>query len=121
MASTAFNWGNKSFNYFRSESEHRDFTTIGTAAGVATAFGAPIGGILFAIEEGSSYYSTGVLWRAFLSTCMGVIMLNSLDLVKDCIENGSSFLTGHLGISRDFGLYSGMQQYLMSMQWSEIG
>lgn len=106
MASTAFNWGNKSFNYFRSEHEHRDFTTIGTAAGVATAFGAPIGGILFAIEEGSSYYSTGVLWRAFLSTCMGVVMLNFLDLVKDSIANRSSFLTGHLGISRDFGLYT---------------
>lgn len=64
--------------YFRNDADHRDFTAIGTAAGVATAFAAPIGGLLFTIEEGASFYSTSVLWRGFLSTSVGVLTLHFL-------------------------------------------
>lgn len=42
--------------YFRNHADHRDFVAIGTAAGVSTAFAAPIGGLLFTIEEGASFY-----------------------------------------------------------------
>jgi chloride channel 7 len=37
--------------YFRNEAEHRDFVAIGSAAGLSCVFGAPIGGILFMVEE----------------------------------------------------------------------
>ena len=47
-------------------------------AGVATAFAAPIGGLLFTIEEGASFYSTNIFWRGFLSTCIGVLTLHFL-------------------------------------------
>lgn len=33
----------------------REIVTASSAAGVAVAFGSPIGGVLFAIEVGSSY------------------------------------------------------------------
>jgi hypothetical protein len=46
--------------------------------GVATAFAAPIGGLLFMIEEGASFYSTSILWRGFLSTGIGVLTLHFL-------------------------------------------
>ena len=47
-------------------------------AGVATAFASPIGGLLFTIEEGASFYSTSIFWRGFLSTGIGVLTLHFL-------------------------------------------
>ena len=40
--------------------------TASTAAGVAVAFGAPLGGILFSLEEISYYFGAKTLWRSFL-------------------------------------------------------
>ena len=48
------------------------------SAGVAAAFASPIGGVLFTIEEGVSFYSTSVFWRGFLATCVAVLTLHFL-------------------------------------------
>jgi chloride channel 7 len=88
---------------FRNAADHRDFTAIGTAAGVATAFAAPIGGLLFCIEEGVSFYSTSVFWRGFLSTCIGVFVLH---ILADAKDHPGQLLSTKFGRFRDFGLYT---------------
>ena len=69
-------------------------------AGVSTAFAAPIGGLLLAIEEGSSFLSLGLFWRGFLATCTGVITLH---LLAQCHAGLSGIMHTKFGIWRDLG------------------
>lgn len=101
--SLGFAFKSRPFTYFRNPLDKRDFVAIGTATGVAVAFGAPIGGMLFMVEEGVSFFSTRMMWRSFLATCAGVLTLHWL---HQLYTNPSSFFKAKFGLHRDFGLYA---------------
>ena len=63
---------------FRNPKDHRDFITGGACAGVACAFSAPIGGLLFVVEEMSSFFSKKSLWMAFFASLTSIVTTNSL-------------------------------------------
>ena len=42
------------------------------------AFGAPIGGVLFSLEEASTHWSRKVAWRCFICTTTAVFTLAQL-------------------------------------------
>ncbi|GMH04567.1 hypothetical protein Nepgr_006407 [Nepenthes gracilis] len=67
----------KWLHYFKNDRDRRDLVTCGSAAGIAAAFRAPVGGLLFAFEEMASWWRSALLWRAFFCTAIVAIMLRA--------------------------------------------
>ncbi|KAF3639635.1 putative chloride channel-like protein CLC-g [Capsicum annuum] len=68
----------KWLKYFKNDRDRRDLVTCGSAAGMAAAFRAPVGGVLFALEEMASWWRSTLLWRAFFTTAVVAIVLRAL-------------------------------------------
>lgn len=65
--------------YRVNERKRRELLAAGTAAGLSVAFGAPIGGVLFAMEEISSFFPPKVLWRSFFCSLIASATLRTLN------------------------------------------
>ncbi|CAI2169908.1 3629_t:CDS:10 [Funneliformis geosporum] len=64
------------FPKFRyNEAKKREVLSAAAAAGVSVAFGAPIGGVLFSLEEVSYYFPFRTMWRSFFCAMVAAVSL----------------------------------------------
>ncbi|KAJ3282937.1 hypothetical protein HK104_010632 [Borealophlyctis nickersoniae] len=61
--------------YARNDGKRREILSAAASAGVSVAFGAPIGGVLFSLEEVSYYFPLKTLWRSFFCALIAAITL----------------------------------------------
>ncbi|KAJ5689979.1 chloride channel protein [Penicillium macrosclerotiorum] len=65
--------------YKQSASKTREILTASAAAGVAVAFGSPIGGVLFSLEEMANYFPLKTLWRSYFCALVATSVLAALN------------------------------------------
>lgn len=68
----------KSGKIAKNEAKQREVLSAACAAGISVAFGAPIGGVLFSLEELSSFFPIRTLWLSFLCAFVAGIFLKVL-------------------------------------------
>ncbi|KAK9149578.1 hypothetical protein Scep_008335 [Stephania cephalantha] len=81
--------------FFKNDRDRRDLITCGSAAGLAAAFRAPVGGVLFALEEMASWWRSALLWRTFFTTAVVAVILRGL---IDVCNSGKCGLFGKGGL-----------------------
>jgi len=65
--------------YRGNDAKRREVLSASAAAGVAVAFGAPIGGVLFSLEEVSYYFPPKTLFRTFFCCIAAALSLKALN------------------------------------------
>ncbi|SPN98390.1 related to CLC chloride channel protein [Cephalotrichum gorgonifer] len=65
--------------YDRNDAKRREVLSAAAAAGVAVAFGAPLGGVLFGLEEVSYFFPAKTLFRTFFCCIIASLTLKFLN------------------------------------------
>ncbi|KAL3526176.1 hypothetical protein ACH5RR_014548 [Cinchona calisaya] len=81
--------------YFNNDRDRRDLITCGASSGVCAAFRAPVGGVLFALEEVATWWRSALLWRTFFSTAVVVVVLRAF---MEYCKSGDCGLFGKGGL-----------------------
>ncbi|QKX59227.1 uncharacterized protein TRUGW13939_06359 [Talaromyces rugulosus] len=68
------------FNKYRQNAaKTREILTAAAGTGVAVAFGSPIGGVLFSLEEMSTYFPLKTLWRSYFCALVATGVLAAMN------------------------------------------
>lgn len=111
------------------DSDFRDIVSAGAAAGLASAFGSPIGGVLFSSEEASSFWSHDTTKRALLCSTLAVFVLAALNgsigkpfglLQLDFAEEEKHWELFELGPFLLLGILSGILGAMVTLAVSKL-
>ncbi|KAN0077737.1 Chloride channel [Elaphomyces granulatus] len=63
----------------QNEARKREVLSAAAAAGISVAFGAPIGGVLFSLEQLSYYFPDKTMWQSFVCAMVAAVTLQALN------------------------------------------
>ncbi|CAD6891444.1 unnamed protein product [Tilletia controversa] len=66
-------------SFDRSQAKMRELLAAASAAGVAVAFGSPVGGVLFSLEEMAHDFPAQTMWRSFLCALAATVTLSFMN------------------------------------------
>ena len=81
--------------YKRNAAKTREILSACAAAGVAVAFGSPIGGVLFSLEEMSSYFPLKTMWRSYFCALVATAVLAVGPSSQNCSTGLRQSYIGH--------------------------
>ncbi|EEH22930.2 hypothetical protein PABG_05141 [Paracoccidioides brasiliensis Pb03] len=61
------------------EARKREILSAAAAAGISVAFGSPIGGVLFSLEQLSYYFPDKTMWQSFVCAMVAAVTLHALN------------------------------------------
>ncbi|OLN81789.1 H(+)/Cl(-) exchange transporter 3 [Colletotrichum chlorophyti] len=61
------------------EARKREVLSAAAASGISVAFGSPIGGVLFSLEQISYYFPDKTMWQSFVCAMTAAVVLQALD------------------------------------------
>lgn len=80
LACCCANLAMKPFDSLRgNEARKREVLSAAAASGISVAFGAPIGGVLFSLEQLSYYFPDKTMWRSFVCAMIAAVTLQALN------------------------------------------
>ncbi|KAK0709054.1 chloride channel protein [Lasiosphaeria miniovina] len=66
-------------NINNNEARKREVLSAAAASGISVAFGSPIGGVLFSLEQLSYYFPDKTMWQSFVCAMTAAVMLQAFD------------------------------------------
>jgi len=63
----------------KNEARKREVLSAAAASGISVAFGSPIGGVLFSLEQLSYYFPDKTMWQSFVCAMIAAVMLQALN------------------------------------------
>ncbi|XKL60131.1 hypothetical protein PGB90_001147 [Kerria lacca] len=87
---------------YENESRNTEMLAAACAVGVASSFGAPIGGVLFSIEVTTVYFAVRNYWSGFFSSVCGATVFRLLAVWFNHADSVKAFFPSHFTMDHPF-------------------